>query len=122
MRHLLALILLLAVTIPAHASLPAWLRIVDRDGQVFDLPDLALDSITLCPTRGDGNIFSQNDGEGRAIIETANGLIELTYDFKFYNQGAPTGNPNTTGDQVVLIEAFDAIFGSGFDGCALYAP
>lgn len=121
MRRLLAL-LLLAAALPAHAAIPSWLRIVDRDGQVTDLPGIALDSITLCPTRGDGNIFSQNDGEGRAIIETANGLIELTYDFKFYNQGAPTGNPNTTGDQVVLIEAADTVFGSRFEACVVHAP
>lgn len=119
MNRFLAALLLTVVTLPAYAGakLPAWLRVVDHDGQVLDVPGIGLNSITLCPSTGDADIWSQGNGAGTAIVQTAWGELRLRYETKFYNQGAATGNPNTTGDQVVLIETVDGLFASGFDNC-----
>lgn len=121
MKLFTAFVLFLAAH-TASAAVPSWLRVVDFDGQVIDVPGYAIERIEVCPTRGDADIYSQNEGAGVARIKTAWGELALTYAFKFYNQGAVTGNPNTTGDQVVLIEATDALFSAGFESCQEYAP
>lgn len=128
MARLLAVLLLLAVLCPASAQrgpdgqvLPTWLRLVDRDDAVYDFYAFYFDSITLCPTRGTADIWSQDDAAGTAIIETAGGTVQMQYSMRHYNEGGVTDNPNTTGDQLLLIEDVNVLFASGLEGCVRYS-
>ena len=131
-RALLAILAIAALS-PANAAtvqgepgphghlLPAWLRIVDHDGQVWDMQNLVIDAITLCPTGGAAGLW--NDApftSGMAIVETAFAEWRIAYEGRYYNTGGVTSNPNTTGDQVVIIEAVDSIFLSGVEDCVRY--
>lgn len=122
MKALLVVLLALLVCLPAKADprLPAWLRLVDREGQVFDIEILILDGITVCPTAGSADLWSHDDGEGVALIDTAYGQLQWAYERKLYNEGAVTSNPDTTGDQVVLLEAVDRVFAGGMEACTRY--
>jgi hypothetical protein len=115
----LILALLLAASLPGHAAIPSWIRIVDFDGQAFDYEGYLFDRVTVC---GSSDLRT-DDGRGYALFEAGDSFaVRVRFWTKFYNSGAVTGNPNTTGDQVVLIEDGEAVFGGGFEACAVYVP
>lgn len=127
MARLLIVCALLLANLPALAQLgpdgqvmPTWLRLVDRDGQVHDLDGFMVDTITLCPTRGSADIWLQDDAAGSAIIETADGVIRMQYGMRHYNEGGVTGNPDTTGDQLLLVEDAAVMFSGGMEPCVRY--
>lgn len=80
-----------------------WLRLVMNDfSDVIDIPEIAVDRIVVCE-----QYFFVNH-------------IGFVYDRAFYNDGAPTQNPNTSGMQIVVLERRDAIFADGFSACRRY--
>ena len=107
---------------PHGHALPAWVRIVDRDGQVLDLTVIEVSTITMCPRSGSTDIWSPNEGTGMAMIDTGTAVIGVSYAVKYYNEGGVTGNPDTTGDQLLLIEDPDILHSDGGgEGCVRYA-
>lgn len=107
---------------PHGHALPAWVRLVDREGQVRDLTVIEVDTITLCPRTGSTDIWSLDNGTGIAVIATTSGQVQLSYAMKYYNQGAVTGDPDTTGDQLLLVEDLDIVHSDGGgEGCVRYA-
>lgn len=114
-----ALLFLLASSAASAEQTPSWLRLVDWDGQVYDVPGIAIDSITVCAS-GSHALRSHDASRGFASIRTAFGDAEIWYSQRFWNEGAVTENPNTTGDQIVFIEDADAIFVNGAEDCVVH--
>ncbi len=80
-----------------------WLRLVLNDfSTVYDLPAFAITELLVCER------YANLDGRG------------FRYEQAFFNDGAPTGNPDTTGQQIVLIEKTDAVFADGAEQCWRY--
>lgn len=82
-----------------------WLRLVLNDfSTVLDMPEMAVDSIRVC-----------DDRQVRLVVggQETNFVVEQS----FYNEGAVTSNPDTTGQQLVYIEKKDAIFSGGMERC-----
>ena len=107
----LSALCLVAANACAGERVPSWLRVVDWDGQVFDFISPQIDSLSLCPASG---------GKGQAVITLTGRPTFIAYEMSFYNGGNVTNDPDTTGDQLVLIEGADIIFGANFDDCAIF--
>ena len=119
------LLALLLAALPAQASPEApgvppitWIRLVDWDGQVFDFIGLYVDRVTDC---GGALDWRDYDGQpGTLRIEAGGQTWAMRYEWRTYNEGGVTGNPNTTGDQVVYIQQRDSIFSDGGEACATW--
>jgi hypothetical protein len=96
--------------------LPAWVRVVDWDGQVQDYVGPFLASVRDC---GDPDLSAYDAGAGVVVIDTGLEVRVVRYEQRFRNEGAVTGNPNSTGGQLVYIEQPGALFADGAEGCVL---
>lgn len=120
MRGVLFALLLVASSADA-AYLPRWVRIITSDGQVIDYARGAIESVVLCPVAGSKALREDASGTGVLVVNGYQSSFQhvFHYELKFYNAGASTDNPNTTGDQALFVQSANGIFASEFADCVV---
>ncbi len=90
------------------AVLITWFRIVDLEGAVIDRDWMGTDIIDCGPVE-----LSERVDRGLMIMDGK----PFVYLDRFYNEGSPTPNPNTSGQQLVYIVDSEAVFRGDFSAC-----